>query len=61
MPNAERQRAYRQRLKDEGKQVVHLALLPDIVQQLDSLRDDGSSREEVVERLVKAAVRRRKR
>lgn len=61
VPNAERQRAHRLRLKDEGKQIVHLALLPDVVHKLDSLRENGSSREEVVERLIKAEMGRKKR
>jgi hypothetical protein len=61
VPNAERQRAHRLRLKDEGKQVVHLALLPDVVHKLDLLRGDGSSREDVVERLIKAEMQRKKR
>lgn len=61
MPNAERQRAHRLRLKDEGKQVLHLALLPDVVNKLDLLRDEGSSREDVVERLIKAEMARKRR
>ena len=61
MPNAERQRAFRERLKKEGKQMLHLAVLPDVVEQLDSLRDDGVSREDVVEGLIRAEVRRKRR
>jgi hypothetical protein len=61
MPNAERQRAHRLRLKGEGKQVLHLALLPAVVHKLDLLRDEGSSREDVIERLIKAEMIRKKR
>jgi hypothetical protein len=59
VPNAERQRAHRLRLKDEGKQVLHLALYPDVVHRLDLLRDEGASREDVVERLINTASRKK--
>jgi hypothetical protein len=54
VPNAERQRAHRLRLRNDGKQFVHLALLPNVVRQLDLLRAHGASREEVIERLISA-------
>ena len=59
--NAERQRAHRLRLRNDGKQFVHLALLPNVVRQLDLLRAHGASREEVIERLISAETLRKKR
>jgi hypothetical protein len=37
-----------------------LSLLPDIIEQFDSLRADGATREETFEHLVTAAVRRKR-
>jgi hypothetical protein len=61
VPNAERQRAHRLRLRNDGKQFVHLALPPSVVRQLDLLRAHGASREEVVVRLISAETLRKKR
>lgn len=61
VPNAERQRAFRERLKKEGKVALRLAILPTVVEQLDSLRDGDASREDIVERLIQAEVRRKRR
>jgi hypothetical protein len=61
IPNAERQRAHRLRLRNAGKQFVHLALPPSVVRQLDLLRAHGASREEVIERLISAESLRKKR
>jgi hypothetical protein len=40
--------------------MLHLSLLPHTIEEFDSLRADGSSREETFERLVADAVRRKR-
>jgi hypothetical protein len=61
VPNAERQRAHRERRRSEGKQMLHLALYPVVVRRLDRLRGEGASREAVIERLISAELHRRRR
>lgn len=57
----ERQEAFREKLKAEGKKTLRLSLLPEVIEQFDSLRGGDASREEVFQGLVSSAVARKTR
>lgn len=57
----ERQDEFRSRLREQGRKALRLSLPPEVIDEFDSLRVDGASREETFEVLVSAAARRRKR